>query len=163
VSRSAGIRSTLPVLDNLLLSVESNRLKIAATNLEIGVIKYVAITDGTDGGITVPAKPLVELVSTLGPNKITLETAGEILTLSSGKLKASINGISATEFPAIPLSHDTSISFSKDIFLSSQHTLFAAATDEGRPVLTGILTDVKDAKLDFVATDGFRLAHIQID
>lgn len=162
VSRSTGVRSTLPVLDNLLLSVEGNKLKIAATNLEIGVIKFVPISDGMEGGITAPAKPLVELVSTLGPNKITLETTGEIITLSSGKLKATINGISATEFPAIPLSHDTSISLTKEIFLSSQHTLFAAAVDEGRPVLTGILTDIKDSKLDFVATDGFRLAHRQI-
>ncbi len=163
VSRSVGVRSTLPVLDNLLLSVEGNKLKIAATNLEIGVIKYVAITDGTDGGITVPAKPLVELVSTLGQNKITLESTEEILTLASGKLKASINGISAAQFPAIPLSADTSISFSKEVFLSSSQILFAAAVDEGRPVLTGILTDIKDSKLDFVATDGFRLAHRQID
>jgi DNA polymerase III subunit beta len=162
VSRSTGVRSTLPVLDNLLLAVEGAKLKVAATNLEIGVIKYVSITEGVDGELTVPAKPLVELISTLGQNKVTVESTGEILTVASGKVKASINGISATEFPAIPLSSGTDTNFPKDIFLSSQQILFAAAVDEGRPVLTGILTDIKDSKLDFIATDGFRLAHKQI-
>src|SRR5687768_15527611 len=85
VSRSTGVRSTLPVLDNLLLSVEGNRLKVAATNLEIGVIKYTSVTDGEDGEITVPAKTLVELISGLGQNKITLESTGEVVTIISGK------------------------------------------------------------------------------
>lgn len=163
VSRSTGVRSTLPVLDNLLLSVEGSKLKVAATNLEIGVIKLVPITGGVDGGLTVPAKPLVELVSGVGQSKIIVESEGEIITITAGKLKASINGIAASEFPVIPLSQGQGTSIPKDIFLTSAQTLFAAALDEGRPVLTGILTDVKDSKLDFVATDGFRLAHKQIE
>jgi len=162
VSRSTGVRSTLPVLDNLLLSVESNKLKVAATNLEIGVIKFVTVTDSIDGEVTIPAKPLVELISGLGQNKITIEVQGEMITITAGKLKASINGISASEFPAIPLSQNTDIRFPKEIFLTSSQILFAAAVDEGRPVLTGILVDIKDSKLDFVATDGFRLAHRQV-
>src|SRR3989344_2155601 len=104
VSRSVGVRSSLPVLDNILLSVEDKKLKIAATNLEIGVIKYVTVDTEEQGALTVPAKTLVELISGLGPNKITLESQNEVLTVSSGKLKASINGISAAEFPVIPLS-----------------------------------------------------------
>ncbi len=163
VSRSVGVRSTLPVLDNVLLAVEGKKLKVAATNLEIGVIKYISIEDGIDGEITLPAKTLVDLISGLGQSKVTLESEAEITTIQSGKFKASINGISASEFPAIPLSSDKSISFPKEIFLTSSQILFAAAVDEGRPVLTGILTDVKDSKLDFVATDGFRLAHRQVE
>lgn len=162
VSRSAGVHSTLPVLDNILLSVEDKKLKIASTNLEIGVIKYIPVTDEVVGEITVPAKTLVDLISGLGQSKVTLESEGEILQVQSAKFKASINGISASEFPAIPLSKNEGISFPKDVFLTSSQILFAAAVDEGRPVLTGILTDVKDSKLDFVATDGFRLAHRQI-
>ena len=162
VARSVGAHSTLPVLDNLLLSVEGKKLKIAATNLEIGVIKFIAIEQGIPGEITVPAKTLVELISGLGQSKITLEGTGEILTVECNKLKAQVNGITAGEFPAIPLSSSSGISFSRQVFLSSAHILFAAAVDEGRPVLTGILTDVKDNKLDFVATDGFRLAHRQV-
>lgn len=163
VARSVGVRSTLPVLDNILLSAESNKLKIAATNLEIGVIKNITVEVEIPGEITVPAKTLVELISALSQDKITLESQGDILTVSSGKLKASINGISASEFPAIPLSQEVGISFPKEVFLTSAQILFAAAVEEGRPVLTGILTHSKGEKLDFVATDGFRLAHRQIN
>src|SRR3989344_8085251 len=170
VARSIGIRSTLPVLDNILLSIEDpsagragQRLKIAATNLEIGVIKYVAVEVKSEGEITVPAKTLVELVSGLGQNKLTLESKGEVLTLQSGKLKASVNGIAASEFPAIPLFSNKGVRFPKEAFLTSSQILFASAVDEGRPVLTGILMDVSDGKLDFVATDGFRLAHRRLD
>lgn len=162
VSRSVGIRSTLPVLDNILLSVEGKKLKIAATNLEIGVIKHISVEAAAEGEITVPAKTLVELISGLGQAEVTIETQGEALTVASGKFKASVNGISASEFPAIPVSGEQGISFPKEVFLTSAQILFAAAIDEGRPVLTGILTEVKDEKLRFVATDGFRLAHRQI-
>lgn len=162
VSRSCGVRSTLPVLNNLLLSVLGKKLKVAATNLEVGVIKSVPIIEGEDGEITVPAKTLVDLISGLGSSQVNLQTEGEILTISSDKFKASINGISAQEFPAIPLAKDTGISFPKKVFLASSDILFAKAVDEGRPVLTGILTEVKGTKLDLVATDGFRLAHRQV-
>lgn len=163
VARSAGVRSTLPVLDNMLLSIEGKRLKIAATNLEIGVIKYVNVEVMEPGELTVPAKTLVELVAGLGSNQVSLDQAGEILSIQSGKLKASINGIPASEFPAIPLSSDQGVNFPKEAFLTSSQILFASAVDEGRPVLTGILTEVSNGKLDFVATDGFRLAHRQLD
>lgn len=163
VARSAGIRSILPVLDNIFLSIADKKLKMAATNLEIGVIKYVNVEAEESGEITVPAKTLVELISGLGPGQVRLEATGEILTVASGKLKAAINGIAASEFPAIPLSADKGVSFPKEAFLSSSQILFASAVDEGRPVLTGILMDVTDNKLDFVATDGFRLAHRKFD
>lgn len=169
VSRSVGVRSTLPVLDNILLSVAGSprgeagkKLKIAATNLEIGVIKYLPIEGGEDGEITIPAKTIVELISGLDQSKVELATTGEGLTVSSGKLKAFINGIPASEFPAIPLSEEKGISFSKEALQECSGILFASAVDEGRPVLTGILTEAKDDKLDFVATDGFRLAHRQV-
>lgn len=162
VARSVGVRSTLPVLDNILLSVEDKRLKIVATNLEIGVIKYIPLDEGMAGEITVPAKTLLELISGLGQSKISLETDGFLLTVESGSFKASVNGIPASEFPAIPLSSSKGVSFTKDALLASSQILFAAAVDEGRPVLTGVLTSVKDSKLDFVATDGFRLAHRQV-
>lgn len=162
-ARSVGVRSTLPVLDNILLSLEDKKLKVAATNLEIGVIKHISVEPDSPGEITVPAKTLVELVSALDQGKIILESAGEILTVQSGKLKATINGIAASEFPVIPLASEKGVSFPKEAFLTSAQILFAAAVDEGRPVLTGILTDVKDGKLDFVATDGFRLAHRRLN
>lgn len=161
VGRSVGIRSTLPVLDNILLSVEGKKLKIAATNLEVGVIRHISVEGQSEGEITVPAKTLIELVSGLGPAKIMLTAEGEILTLESGKFKASINGIAASEFPAIPLSAKEGVSLPKEVVLSSSQILFATAVDEGRPVLTAVYTEVKADAIDFVATDGFRLAHRQ--
>ncbi|MBI2196153.1 DNA polymerase III subunit beta [Candidatus Daviesbacteria bacterium] len=163
VARSVGVRSTLPVLDNILLSVENQKLKAAATNLEIGVIKYLKVEAETPGEITVPAKTLVDLISSLGQAKVSLISEGGLLTVQSGKLKASINGIAAAEFPAIPLSDESGISFPKEAFLTSSQILFASAIDEGRPILTGILTEASSGKLDFVATDGFRLAHRQVE
>ncbi len=161
-ARSVGARSTLPVLDNLLLSVEGSKLKIAATNLEIGVVKFVAVKAAEAGEITVPAKTIVELIAGLGQAEVTVESQAEVLTIISGSFKGSINGIAASEFPVIPVSSGSDVSFPKETLLSSAQVLFAAAVDEGRPVLTGILTEVKDDKLDFVATDGFRLAHRQL-
>lgn len=161
-ARSIGVRSTLPVLDNILLSVEGLKLKLAATNLEIGVIKHVSVEVISEGEITVPAKTLVEIISGLGPVKVELEAAGETLIIKSGKFKGSINGISASEFPVIPVSEEGGVDFEKEVFLNSQQILFAAAIDEGRPVLTGVLTQVTQSSLDFVATDGFRLAHRQV-
>lgn len=162
-SRCVGVRSTLPVLDNILLSVEGNKLKIAATNLEIGIIKFIPVEVSSPGEITVPAKVLVELISGLGPSKIELEGEEEILTLRSGNFQAVVNGILASEFPIIPLSDGKGIGFDKEVLLPCAQILFAAAVDEGRPVLTGILTEVGEGKVDFVATDGFRLAHRQIN
>ncbi len=163
VSRSVGTRSSLPVLDNLLLATENNRLKVAATNLELGVIKFLPVEVEEQGEITVPAKTLVELVTGVGATKITLSTEGDNLNLSSGKFKANINGISASEFPVIPMASEEGITFQRETLALSSQILFASATDEGRPILTGILTHAHDGKLDFVATDGFRLAHRKID
>lgn len=162
VSRSVDNHASLPVLDNILLSVEGRILRVAATNLEIGVIEFVPVAEGVDGGITVPAKTLLELISGLGQSKVTLETAEERLILRANNFSASINGIPSTEFPVIPVSSSSGISLPKKFFLTSKDILFAAALDEGRPVLTGILTVIKGANLDFIATDGFRLAHRQV-
>ena len=162
VARSVGVRSTLPVLDNVLLSLEGKKLKIAATNLEIGVIKHIQVESGSPGEITVPAKTLVELVSGLGQDKVALESEGDVLSVQSGKFKATVNGIASSEFPAIPQSSEGKVGFPKEAILGCSQILFAAAVDEGRPVLTGVLTEVKGGKLDFVATDGFRLAHREV-
>lgn len=162
VSRSIGIRSNLPVLDNICLTAESKRLKIAATNLEIGVIKFVNIEIEIEGELTVPAKTLLEIVSGL-KGRIDIETEGEILSIQSDKFKASINGISATEFPAIPLPEKEGVAIEKSVLMGCAQVLFACAVDEGRPVLTGVLSDFSRKNVNFVATDGFRLAHRVIE
>ncbi len=165
VSRSVGVRSTLPILDNILLSAEGKSLKIAATNLEIGVIKNITAEVEVEGSITVPAKTLVEIVSGLPQETLEFLSEGENLNIKGNKFKAVLNGIAASEFPAIPLSSKSGITFPKQAILASSQILFASAVDEGRPQLTGILTEVGDGKLSMVATDGFRLSHrtIQVE
>lgn len=162
VARSVGVKSTLPVLDNILLSAEGKNLKIAATNLEIGVIKNILAEIEDEGAITVPAKTLVEIISGLSQTQISFESTGDNLTIVSSNFKATINGISASEFPIIPGAEEKGVSFPKEAFLTSSQILFASAVDEGRPQLTAIFTNVSAGKLDFVATDGFRLAHRQL-
>ena len=162
VSRSVGIHSTLPVLSNILILAEDKKLKISATNLEIGIIKNVSAEVFEEGDITIPAKTILEVVQSLGTVKIDFESSGEVLNITSGKFKASINGIGANEFPVIPLPEGKEFSFKKEVFLSCSQILFASAADEGRPILTGILTQASGGKLDFVATDGFRLAHKEV-
>ena len=163
LGRSVGVRSTLPVLDNILLSAEGKKLKLASTNLEIGVIRFLTVEVEEEGELTLPAKTLVEVVSGLGQSKVDFESQGEVATITSGKFKANINGISASEFPAIPMSSKEGLKLPKEAILSCSQILFASAVDEGRPVLTGVLTEVKQGVLDLVATDGFRLAHRKLE
>ena len=162
VSRSVGVKSTLPVLGNILLASESGKLKIAATNLEIGVIKLISAKIIEDGEITIPAKIISDLIASLPVTPITIETNGDLVKITAAKFNAEINGISASEFPIIPTSTENSVSFEKKILKDYSRVMFAASGDGGRPVLTGILTSAHLGKLDLVATDGFRLAHQQI-
>lgn len=160
VARSCGVRAALPVLGNILLSVESGKLKLCATNLEIGVVKALGVEAEEDGEITVPAKTLVEVVGNLSGEKLSFEAAGEVLTVKSSHFTSSMNGINSSEFPQIPLSGKEAVRVKPQSLVSSlPKVMFAAASDEGRPVLTGILTEFSDKKLELVATDGYRLAH----
>lgn len=162
ISRCVGVKANLPVLGNILFSIENDQLKLAATNLEIGIVKFVKAEILESGEVTVPAKTLLETISGLSGLEVLFETTGDLVTISAGKFKASINGISSNEFPVIPTSNDFLISFPKAVLKGCSTILFAAALDEARPILTGVLMQNSKEKLDFVATDGFRLAHHQV-
>lgn len=160
VSRSVGVRANLPVLGNISLEAESGKLKLSATNLEVGIIKKVSANILEDGSVTVPAKTLNEVISSLSGAEIELKAEGELLKIHSGKFKAQLNGITASEFPVIPETKDFSVEIPKEVFKDNIPQIsFASAVDEGRPVLTGILTEIKEGSFEVVATDGFRLAH----
>lgn len=160
VSRSAGVRASLPVLGNISLETVNGKLKLSATNLEVGIIKKVSANILEDGGLTVPAKTLNEVISSLSGAEIELKTEGELLKINSGKFKAELNGITSSEFPVIPETKEFAVEIPKEVFKDNIPQIsFASAVDEGRPVLTGILTEIKDGSFEVVATDGFRLAH----
>ena len=159
VSRSVGAKN-LPVLANILIKTTENGLELSATNLEIGIIKKVHCKVGEQGSVTVPARTFLEVISPLTGQELELLATNDQLTITTKNFNASLNGISASEFPAIPLSSEQSVEVdSKLIQESIPQITFAAASDEGRPILTGILTEIKKNGIELVATDGFRLAH----
>src|SRR3972149_4002741 len=104
VGRAVAARSTLPVLGNILLATDNGRLKLAATNLEIGITCWIGAKVEEDGAITVPARTFVDLINALPPDRIDMEVSVRTPTrgLRSGRFETHIKGIDAQEFPLIP-------------------------------------------------------------
>ncbi len=160
VSRFIATKATLPILSNILLSTDQDQLKLSATNLEMGINFWLGAKIEKEGAIAVPARLLAELISSLPPEKIDLETKENTLFLSSGFFKAEILGMPQGEFPQIPSQQKEQIlTFDKnEIFSGLSQVCFAAAQDESRPVLTGILLRQEEDLILLVATDGYRLS-----
>jgi DNA polymerase III subunit beta len=162
VSRAVSSRSTLPVLANVLLKTEDAGLKLTATNLEIGITYWVPGKIESDGATTVPAKLLTDLVNSLpAGDKIDLELgAGESLHLKSGRFETHIKGIDAEEFPAIQTAGDrpTTRVAQNVLRRALTETAFAAASDEARPILTGVLARFEGDQLTLAAADNYRIA-----
>jgi DNA polymerase-3 subunit beta len=162
VGRAVAVRSTLPITQNILLAAEQSRLKLAATNLEIATTCWIGSKTEQEGTITIPARLLIDFVNSL-PNdliEITLPANSHTIELKSGRFQAHINGIDAEDFPPIPQISDgmtTSIEASA-LNEAITQVAFAAATEESRPVLTGINTEFDGTELNLAAADGFRLA-----
>lgn len=162
VSRAVAARSTLPVLGNILLATDNGRLKLSATNLELGITCWIGAKIDEDGSTTVPAKTLVDLVNTLPQDKVEMELTmrTQTLNLACGRTQTHIKGIDAQEFPIIPLADlDHALELNVDDFREMiNQVTFAAATDEARPILTGVLAKIDGGQLKLEAADGFRLA-----
>lgn len=160
VSRSVASRATLPILTNILLATDKGRLKLSATNLESGINLWLGAKVEEEGSITIPAKVLNEFVNSLPAEKIEMEVKQNSLIVTSGSFKADFIGTPATEFPQIPsFSGKPLLVFEKEELIKSLgQVIFAAAQDEGRPVLTGVLVKNAEGKITLVATDGYRLS-----
>jgi len=160
--RAVAVRSTLPITQNILLAAEQSRLKLAATNLEIATTCWIGSKVEQEGAITVPARLLIDFVNSL-PNdliEVTLPPNSHTIELKSGRFQAHINGIDAEDFPPIPQISDGMTTSVEATALKEAITAvaFAAATEESRPVLTGINTEFDGPELNLAAADGFRLA-----
>ena len=162
VSRAVSTRSTLPVLANVLLRTEDAGLKLTATNLEIGITYWVAGKIESDGAITVPARLLTDLVNSLpSAERVDLELgSGELLHLQCGPFATHVKGIDADEFPAIQTAGErpTTRITQKVLRQALEETIFAAATDEARPILTGILARFEGDRVTLAAADNYRIA-----
>ncbi|MEJ7900969.1 MAG: DNA polymerase III subunit beta [Thermomicrobiales bacterium] len=169
VSRAVATKSALPALSNVLLASDDGRLRIAATNLEIGVTSWVGASVEAEGRITVDARLLSDFVNTLPNAPLTLEVepGKMLLQVTSGRDKAGINGLDAEDFPVIPLLGELE-TFSATIDPQRLREMigqveFAAASDDSRPVLAGVLARLEGQSLTLATADGFRLAVRQGD
>jgi len=161
VSRITSPRPTLPVLANIFAGTEKGRLKLSATDLEIGITTWVGAKVETEGKITVPARTFYELVVNNSDETVELALENTTLKLNSKHFDTSLKGIDASEFPVIPeVKKEASLAVAGLKFKEAvDQVVFSAATDETRPVLTGILLKADKTELKLVATDSFRLAE----
>lgn len=169
VSRAVATRTSLPVLGNVLLTTDRGQLKLAATNLEIGITYWVDCRVEEEGSITVPARLLADFVGNLPNDLVKLEVDRRTLGLRVGstRSKATVKGIDAEDFPAIPsVEGEPTASLPPDLLREMvAQSAFAAATDESRPVLAGVLVRFEGRRVTLSAADGFRMAvrHGELD
>lgn len=162
VSRAVSPRSTLPVLANVLLATDEGRLRLSATNLELGISCWIGAQIQEEGSITIPARLLTDLVSTL-PNDtvhLSMNLSTCTLTVKCASSSTEIKGIDAQEFPPMPatdMSDGVRIKVA-DFKEMIQQVSFAASTDEARPVLQGVQTTISGSDITMAATDGFRVS-----
>lgn len=159
ISRNISPRSQLPILANVLLKTEEGQLKIAVTNLELGIIFTVNAKIEKPGEITVPGKLLSDFISSLSAEKIEIKLEGTNLVVKTPKTKASFTTIPATDFPPFPtvpkIENNIPCKKIKEVI---ERNVFAASIDESRAVLTGVRTNINNGVITFTATDGYRLS-----
>ncbi len=160
VARFSSSKVQLPVLANVLLRAKDNKLRLAATNLEISVSFPISAKIEDEGELTVLAKSLHEIIVNLDKGQLFLESDKERLLLSGESFQSQITGMNATDFPDIPqeVSKDALSLVSEDLIKALAKVLFSVSNDETRPVLTGVLIVFTDKSLTLVSTDGFRLS-----
>ena len=163
VGRVVPTKSTLPVLSNVLLSTRHGELQLTANNLELSVAHRVPAAIAREGEITLPARLLSDYVALLDHGqKVELELNPKThkVHLACGRYEANIAGIDAEDFPPIPaVSGGPSFSIPASILKEAINgVVFAAAPDDTRPVLAGVLLKLGGTSLTLAAADGFRLA-----
>lgn len=163
VGRVASSKTGLPILSNILLRTDGNRLLVAATNLEIATTQYIGAKIVKPGAITVPARLISEFVSSLPKDSIELRVVNSNIHITSGKFHSVINGVIADEFPELPtINEASSISYTinaDDFKQAVTQTTITASNDATRPVLTGVYWHSHEGQLYLAATDGYRLAE----
>jgi DNA polymerase-3 subunit beta len=137
-------------------------LRLSATNLEISITTWIGAMVEVEGAVTVPARLLTEFVNSLGSDRIDIEIepGTRVLQIKSGRSQANINGTDASEFPPIPTIEDAVVAQVQpsDLRIAISRVAFAAATEESRPVLTGVEMKLREGGFTMAAADGFRLA-----
>ncbi|HUG55677.1 MAG TPA: DNA polymerase III subunit beta [Candidatus Limnocylindrales bacterium] len=162
VGRGVSTRGTLPILGNVLMKTDGGRLKLTATNLEVGINSWVPAKVADEGAITVPAKLFTDFVNNLppGPIELSLNVRTKTVHLKSGSHEANMKGIDAEEFPIIPAipERPTTRIAQSGLRRMIGEVAFVAAADDSRPVLTGVLTTLSGDLVTMAAADPYRLS-----
>ena len=165
VSKMVASKAQLPVLENILITTETGKIKLGATNLETGINLWLRAKVEEKGKITIPARVFTELVNSLPQDTVRLEIEADKLKIGCGTFTASINGIAAEEFPTIPTLSDTKKTKAESFNISKEkleeaikQVAFAAGIDEARPIFTGVKIEIKGKQIRLAATDGYRLS-----
>ena len=162
VGRAVATRTTLPITQNVLIATDQGRLRLTATNLEVAISTWIGSTVEEEGEITVPSRLLSEFVGSLQNERVDMVTTTQphAMTLNCARNQARIIGTDASEFPPIPTVEDgiTAKVSSRALRAAIAQVVFAAASEESRPVLTGVKMEIDDDRFTLAAADGFRLA-----
>lgn len=165
VTAAVPAKTTLPVLANLLVETTDRGIRFSATDLDIAVSTEVAADVETAGAITIPARKLGEIARELPPSPVRFSSSGEQrVTLECGRSKFKLLGLPRDEFPTFP-----AIRFNEAWRVKSgalqqliSHTAFAVSTEESRPILNGVLWELRETRMRMVATNGHRLARMEV-
>lgn len=164
-SKAISTNNTLPILNNILLRAEGQKLYFASTNLEIAITYWINTEIKNEGTITIPAKLLTSYISLLSEEKVTIAIdEGSTIKITSPNSKTKINGLASDEFPTIPtVEKKHSFEIEGKVFREAiEHVAFAAAAISTRPVLSGVLFQISEDDMRIVATDSYRLAEKKI-
>ncbi|HET9721981.1 MAG TPA: DNA polymerase III subunit beta [Candidatus Saccharimonadales bacterium] len=164
VARVANTRNTLPILSNVLLKADNNRLSIAATNLDIAITHFIGSKIQDEGSITVPARLMQDFVSSLPDSVLNLELTDNKLSITNDQYQSSINGIVADDFPVMPAIKKgvTWKSPAAEFKKALSKVVFAASADDARPVLGGVYCHTTAGQAVMAATDSYRLAEAKL-
>ena len=165
VASAVPAKTTLPVLANLLVETTERGIRLSATDLDIAVSTEISADVESAGAITIPARKLSEIVRELPPASVKVSATGEHrVSIECGRSKFKLVGLPRDEFPTFPTVrfNDSWRVKSGDLQSLIQHTAFAVSTEESRPILNGVLWELREDRMRMVATNGHRLAKMEI-
>jgi DNA polymerase-3 subunit beta len=165
VAASVPVKTTLPVLANILVEASKDGLRLSATDLDIAVSTTIPASVDQEGSLTIPARKLSEIVKELPNAAIRMTGSGEQrVQIECGRSKFKLLGISRDEFPAFPqVKFDGGWKVAaKELQKLISHVAFAASTEESRPILNGVLWELRSDRMRMVATNGHRLARMDV-
>lgn len=163
VSRIVGNKPGLPILNNVYFESNKGKLILKATDLELSITTWIGADISEDGKITVPAKQLAEFVNSVPEDRLDVEVVKQNFDISTSNNTASFNTMPFEDFPSIPTigdKQDYTVRIKKDdLIMAINRVAFAVASDDIKPVLTGVKLEIDDGEVSFIATDGLRLSR----